>query len=53
MPEVPYFPHGLDADDEDSDDESEFDFATIDEFLQLHNSPDHAQLLIKLLCINL
>ena len=54
VPEVPYTPDGFDSDsDSDSDDESndeyELDLETIDRFLELDTTPEHVQLLNKLI----
>ena len=52
VPEVPYFPDGLDSEsdsDGSSDDEYELDLATIDQFSELRTEPEHEQLIMKLL----
>ena len=54
VPGVSYIPDGFDSDsDSDSDDESndeyELDLETIDRFLELDTTPEHVQLLNKLI----
>ena len=54
VPEVPCTPDGSDSDSDsdsvvDSDDEYELDLETIDRFLELDTTPEHVQLLNKLI----